>query len=80
MNNQALIFGAKGQDSYYLNLLLKNNGVNATLVSRSAGKWISGNVSDYNFVENLIKFIRPDYIFYLVANSSTKMNFCLKII
>jgi GDPmannose 4,6-dehydratase len=40
-----LIFGANGQDGYYLNELLIKNGFKTIGVSRS-GHWPHGNVSD----------------------------------
>lgn len=67
---KAIIFGSSGQDGYYLNRLLFENGVEVVRVSRESGDY-TGSVADRNFVENLIKFQKPDYIFNFAANSST---------
>jgi len=66
----ALIFGANGQDGHYLHHLLLEKGIAVTGVSRS-GEWLHGDVRDYQFVKDLIKRLRPDYIFHLAANSTT---------
>ena len=65
----AIIFGANGQDGYYLNELLQQQGIAVTGVSRS-GPWLNGSVSDYAFVKALIKQQQPHYIFHLAANST----------
>jgi GDPmannose 4,6-dehydratase len=69
---KALIFGIGGQDGHYLSLLLQRLGINVTGVSRSPGDWNVGTVGDFGFVEGLIRDIKPDYIFHLAANSSTR--------
>lgn len=69
---KAFIFGANGQDGFYLNQLCVRKKIHVIGVSRSPGNWVQGNVSDFNFVENLIKKEQPDYIFHLAANSSTR--------
>lgn len=68
---RALIFGINGQDGWYLNNLLTQQGIEVTGVSRSAGNWIKGNVTDKHFVNQIIQTIQPDYIFHLAANSTT---------
>ena len=68
----ALVFGINGQDGYYLNEICKTNGISVIGVSRTNSKWYLGDVSDFNFVESLIKVNRPDYIFHLAANSTTR--------
>ncbi len=67
----AIIFGANGQDGFYLNELLEKEGIAVKKVSRS-GNNIIGDVSDYSFVESIIKTTQPDYIFHLAANSTTR--------
>lgn len=67
----ALIFGANGQDGFYLSNLLRQKNIKVTGISRSAGD-IAGDVSDWHFVENLIKSEVPDYIFHFAANSTTQ--------
>jgi GDPmannose 4,6-dehydratase len=65
---QAIIFGVKGQDGYYLQELLQKQGHQVVGVCRSAG----GDVSNRPYVEALIKDVRPDYVFHLAANSTTR--------
>lgn len=67
----AIIFGANGQDGHYLAEVCKLNGIEPIGVSRS-GNWLHGDVSDYPFVESLIKEHKPSYIFHVAANSSTR--------
>ena len=67
----ALIFGASGQDGYYLQELCSQKGIDPICVSRS-GNFIRGNVSDYHQVEQLIKNYLPTYVFHLAANSTTR--------
>lgn len=67
----ALIFGANGQDGYYLAQLCKAKGITALGVSRS-GDWMRGDVSDYEQVEELVKAYKPTYIFHLAAKSTTR--------
>jgi GDPmannose 4,6-dehydratase len=67
---KAIIFGASGQDGFYLKQILGREGVETIGVSRSEG--LIGDVSDWHFVEKLIKAQCPDYIFHLAANSTTR--------
>lgn len=68
---KAVIFGANGQDGFYLSEILKRQNVQVIGTSRSFGDY-SGDVADWNFVENLIKTEKPDYVFHLAANSTTR--------
>ena len=68
---KALIFGANGQDGYYLQELCKLKSIAPFGVARS-GTVILGNVADYRQVEQLIKQYLPTYIFHLAANSTTR--------
>lgn len=70
MGMTALIFGAGGQDGFYLTGLCEEKGYKPVGISRS-GNWLKGDVSDYSQVENLIKTFRPEYVFHLAACSST---------
>ena len=70
----AIIFGANGQDAFYLNKLLIKEKIQVHQVSRS-GRFIKGNVGDYNFVETIIHKIQPTYIFHLAADSSISHKF-----
>ena len=71
---KAIIFGANGQDSYFLKSLLGKNGVQVISVARKSCQ-IIGDVSDYNFVHSLIENYLPDFIFHFAATSSTSHNF-----
>ncbi len=69
----ALIFGAGGQDAFYLARLCADRGIRPVGVSRSTGRdWQVGNVSQRGQVEALVREHRPDYIFQLAANSTTR--------
>ena len=67
----ALIFGANGQDGYYLQELCKLKNITPICIARS-GAGIPGDVADYHLVEQLIKQYLPTYIFHLAANSTTR--------
>lgn len=68
----ALIFGAGGQDGFYLTELLRREGSSVLGVSRSAGDWMIGDVTDRAFVTEVIGRHRPRYVFHLAANSTTR--------
>ena len=70
----AIIFGASGQDGYLLNNILINNQVTTHLVSRNNSP-IKGDVSNYDFVSNLINSVKPDYIFHFAATSIVSHEF-----
>jgi GDPmannose 4,6-dehydratase len=67
----AFIFGANGQDGYYLSRLLQSNGLNVIGISRS-GDFLKTNIVDINEVCQLVSKHSPDYIFHLAANSTTR--------
>ena len=67
---KAIIFGASGQDGFYLEHLLQNKNIDVICVSRSGGAAV-GDVANREFVDDLIKSHRPDYIFHVAANSTT---------
>lgn len=67
---RAMVFGANGQDGYYLISLLRKQGIETVGVSRS-GPWFHGDVGDFPVVETLLRDNNPDYIFHLAARSST---------
>ncbi len=75
---KVIIFGANGQDGYYLHRLLSKNKIRVIKVSLSGKKSIKGDVGDTHYVETLIKKNKPNYIFHFAAISSTKHNvlFC----
>ena len=68
---KALIFGANGQDGYYLSESCLKKNIEVIGVSRS-GPWIHGDVASSKFVEDLIRSHHPSYIFHLAASSTTK--------
>jgi GDPmannose 4,6-dehydratase len=68
---KALIFGASGQDGFYLSELLSKNNIDVISSSRR-GSIADGDVGDLTFVKNIIEQNKPDYIFHLAANSTTR--------
>ena len=68
---KALIFGANGQDGYYISDLCKLKGIESIGVSRT-GDWVHGDVACYEQVERLIKDHVPSYVFHVAANSTTR--------
>jgi len=67
----SLIFGAGGQDGFYLSALCETKGIEPIGISRS-GNWVRGDVSRQEQVEHLIKKYLPTYVFHLAANSTTQ--------
>ena len=67
---KALIFGANGQDGYYLSEACRRRKIEVIGVSRS-GPWLHGEVACPEFVEELIRGHQPDMIFHLAASSTT---------
>jgi len=68
---KAIIFGANGQDGFYLSELLMREGVEVIGVSRR-GKGIIADVAEFTKVELLIKEHLPDFVFHFAANSTTR--------
>lgn len=68
----AIIFGASGQDGFYLERLLKSKLINVISISRKIIDGIYGDVSDKEFVFSLVNEYKPDYIFHFAAISTTK--------
>jgi GDPmannose 4,6-dehydratase len=69
--SRALIFGANGQDGFYLSELCRAREMEVVGVSRG-GPWRRGNVADFPQVEQLVRECQPDLIFHLAANSTTR--------
>ena len=69
---KAVIFGANGQDGFYLAELLRRQEIETVKISRSSGDGLIGDVADWEFVENIIAQNKPEYIFHLAANSTTR--------
>jgi GDPmannose 4,6-dehydratase len=68
---KALLFGANGQDGYYLTEFCRKRQIEVVGVSRS-GQWMHGDVASAGFVEELIRSHRPDMIFHLASSSTTR--------
>jgi GDPmannose 4,6-dehydratase len=68
---KALIFGANGQDGFYLSHMCREQGIECISVSRSSSSY-KADVSNYREVEQLIHRYNPTYIFHLAANSTTR--------
>ena len=68
---KAIIFGANGQDGFYLIQLLKNKGIDVIGVSRS-GDFLKTDIGSLEEVSALIQKEQPDFIFHLAANSTTR--------
>jgi GDPmannose 4,6-dehydratase len=66
-----IIFGADGQDGFYLTQLLKAKNIEVIGIGRSAGN-VLGDVADWKFVENSVQTYQPDYVFHLAASSTTR--------
>ena len=67
---RAIIFGASGQDGFYLRNLLERNGWEAAPFDQK-GKAIRVDVADAKTVDSLIRCYRPSRIFHLAAHSTT---------
>jgi GDPmannose 4,6-dehydratase len=68
---KAIIFGANGQDGYYLRKLLERENIESVCISRK-GDAVRGDVGNYEFVEGQIKRHQPIYVFHLAAKSTTQ--------
>ncbi|HMG82763.1 MAG TPA: GDP-mannose 4,6-dehydratase [Ferruginibacter sp.] len=66
----AIIFGANGQDGFYLKEFLQQLNYTVIGVSRS-GDFLRTDITNYDEVAKLISDSQPDYIFHLAANSTT---------
>lgn len=69
---KAIIFGINGQDGYYLSNILKDNKIEIIGVDIRGKNVIIGDISNFKFVEELVKKYKPDFIFHFAALSSTK--------
>lgn len=67
---RALIFGVSGQDGHYLRRLLLAEGVSVFGVSRSGGD-ARLDVQDRRRVLEIVRQVRPDFVFNFAATSST---------
>lgn len=67
----SIIFGANGQDGFYLTRLLQQQNHKVIGVSRG-GDFLKTDITDYEAVSALFKQYQPDRIFHLAANSTTR--------
>ncbi|MFV0606872.1 MAG: GDP-mannose 4,6-dehydratase [Niabella sp.] len=67
----SIIFGAAGQDGYYLSTLLKSLNHHVIEVSRTTG-YNSTDITSYESVSLLIKTHQPNLLFHFAANSTTR--------
>lgn len=74
---KALIFGANGQDGFYLNQLLQAEQMDVIGISRS-GNFMRVDLTNLDEVSALVKQEQPDYIFHLAANSTTRHDAMLE--
>lgn len=69
----ALIFGADGQDGYYLRKCCESRGISVLGVALSQTEdCLAGDVADFRFVDAFVQKVEPDYIFHLAAISTTR--------
>ena len=66
-----IIFGANGQDGYYLADLYRRQGCDVLGISRT-GDGLRGDVASFELVEELVRSRKPDVIFHLAATSTTR--------
>lgn len=66
---KAIIFGANGQDGFYLDELLRADKYEVIKIARSSTE---ADILDFDSVCKLIKTHTPHYIFHLAANSTTR--------
>ncbi|MGA2677996.1 MAG: GDP-mannose 4,6-dehydratase [Sedimentisphaerales bacterium] len=68
----AIIFGAGGQDGYYLEQICRSRGIDVIGVSLWGPARIRGDIADFAVVERIIAENKPDYVFHLAASSTTR--------
>lgn len=67
----AVIWGANGQDGYYLTTLLKEKGIDVVGIGKPEMA-PHVDITRYEDVSQLIKKYQPEYIFNFAANSTTR--------
>jgi GDPmannose 4,6-dehydratase len=68
---KALIFGANGQDGYYLSEWCRQRQLEVIGISRS-GPWLRRDFASFENVEEIIRNHQPAMIFHLAATSTTR--------
>jgi GDPmannose 4,6-dehydratase len=66
-----MIFGARGQDGFYLSRLLQEQGYAVQGYGRPAGAE-DMDITHFGKVTDTIQRLKPDFIFHLAANSTTR--------
>jgi GDPmannose 4,6-dehydratase len=74
---RALIFGSNGQDGKYLSKVLIQKEIEVIGISKNGGD-IIGDITHFNFVNDIIKKFKPEYIFNFAAISNTDHEFLFK--
>jgi GDPmannose 4,6-dehydratase len=76
---KAIILGAGGQDGHFLCKHLLKQGHEVLCFShRSGSNYPALDVGDFEKVENIVREIKPDYVYHLAAKSSTRHEFILQ--
>jgi GDPmannose 4,6-dehydratase len=79
MKQRAIIFGAGGQDGFFLREYLLPLGYQVFSYTHHGGLAGSAvDVADFQSIANVIREISPHYIFHLAARSSTRHEFILE--
>lgn len=69
----ALIFGADGQDGYYLRKRCEAQHITVQAMALSQSQdCLAGDVADFRLVDEWVRKSEPDYIFHLAAVSTTR--------
>jgi GDPmannose 4,6-dehydratase len=68
---KAIIFGANGQDGFYLQSLLQQQGIEVIGISRN-GNYLKADITKLDEMQLLVKDHQPVFIFHLAANSTTR--------
>jgi GDPmannose 4,6-dehydratase len=68
----AIIFGAGGQDGYYLEQICRKQGMDVIGVSLFGPAQIRGDIADFAAVERIVAENKPACIFHLAASSTTR--------
>lgn len=68
---KAIIFGANGQDGFYLQSLLQQQEIEVIGISRS-GNYVKADIASFDDVQLIVKEHQPTFIFHLAANSTTR--------
>ncbi len=68
---KAIIFGVGGQTGHYLAQLLRDGGLTVIGAGRKTGE-VRLDVADFSAVRALVEDHRPDFLFHLAANSTTR--------